>query len=111
MSDGGIMIWPAGASLSEELFEEILSTNLEITEIPSETKGKKTLHIKIQDRSVNNAVRSAASVICRHLGESCKGPYNLAESVSNRKFDGQFHVEIWSPQEPNEFEREYGRQT
>lgn len=107
MSDGGIMIWPAGAPLSEELFEETLSTSLEATEIPSETKGKNTFHIKIHDRSVNNAVRSAASVICRHLGESCKGPYNLSESVSNRKFDGQFHVEIWSPQEPNEFEREY----
>lgn len=107
MSDGGVMIWPAGALLSEDLFKEVLSPNLEATEIPSETKGKKTFHIKIHDRSVNNAVRSAASVICRHLGESCKGPYNLSESVSNRKFDGQFHVEIWSPQEPNEFEREY----
>lgn len=107
MSDGGVMIWPAGALLSEDLFKEVLSPNLEATEIPSETKGKKTFHIKIHDRSVNNAVRSAASVICRHLGESCKGPYNLSESVNNRKFDGQFHVEIWSPQEPNEFEREY----
>lgn len=107
MSDGGVMIWPAVALLSEDLFKEVLSPNLEATEIPSETKGKKTFHIKIHDRSVNNAVRSAASVICRHLGESCKGPYNLSESVNNRKFDGQFHVEIWSPQEPNEFEREY----
>lgn len=107
MSDGGVMIWPAGALLSEDLFKEVLSPNLEATEIPSETKGKKTFHIKIHDRSVNNAVRSAASVICRHLGESCKGPYNLSGSVNNRKFDGQFHVEIWSPQEPNEFEREY----
>lgn len=107
MSDGGVMIWPAGALLSEDLFKEVLSPNLEATETPSETKGKKTFHIKIHDRSVNNAVRSAASVICRHLGESCKGPYNLSESVNNRKFDGQFHVEIWSPQEPNEFEREY----
>lgn len=107
MSDGGVMIWPAGAPLSEDLFKEVLSPNLEATETPSETKGKKTFHIKIHDRSVNNAVRSAASVICRHLGESCKGPYNLSESVNNRKFDGQFHVEIWSPQEPNEFEREY----
>lgn len=107
MGNGGVLVWRPEEALDLVLLKEALSTDIAVSEIPSQTKGKHGFHVKINDPSVNNAVRSAASEICRLIGESCSGAYNQAEAVIDRKFDGHFLVEITSTEQPNDFERGY----
>lgn len=107
MGNGGLLVWKPGEALDSALLKEALSADRVVSEMPSQAKGKHGFHIKISDPSVNNAVRSAASEICRLIGESCSGAYNQAEAVIDRKFDGHFLVEITSTEQPNDFERDY----
>ena len=107
MGNGGVLVWKPEEALDPALLKEALSADRVVSEMPSQTKGKHGFHIKINDPSVNNAVRSAASEICRLIGESCSGAYNQGEAVIDRKFDGHFFVEITSTQQPNDFERGY----
>lgn len=107
MGNGGVLVWKPEEALDPALLKEALSADRVVSEMSSQAKGKHGFHIKICDPSVNNAVRSAASEICRLIGESCSGAYNQAEAVIDRKFDGHFLVEITSTEQPNDFERGY----
>lgn len=107
MGNGGVLVWRPEEALDLALLKEALSTDIVVSEIPSQAKGKHGFHIRINDPSVNNAVRSAASEICRLIGESCSGAYNQAEAVIDRKFDGHFLIEITASEQPSDFERDY----
>ncbi|MGL4317526.1 MAG: hypothetical protein ACRCTL_13050, partial [Pseudomonas sp.] len=107
LGNGGFLIWTSEDVLSLDLFREDLSEDLAVHELASPTKGKHGYRICIRDVSVNRAVRSAASELCRLIGESCSGLYNEASGVIDRKFDGRFVIEICSPETPDEFERGY----
>lgn len=107
LADNGVMVWEPGQPLSEELVRVDMSPVVEVKEAPSAIKGKHGFHIRIEDTSNNRAVRSAAHEIGRLLGESCNGAYSRALQIQDRKFDGQFHIEITSTAQPTEFERSF----
>lgn len=107
LSDNAILLWRAGDSLSENLLDADLSPSITVSREKSTTKGKHCYKIYVKDDSCSRALRSAAHELGRLLSESCSGPYNESESLKDRKFDGQFHIEINTCTEPNEFERDF----
>lgn len=107
LADNAVMLWSPTQPLTAELLYVDLSPHIQVSQVPSAAKGKHGYGIKIEDTSTNRAVRSAAYELGRLLSESCSGAYNHAEKILDRKFDGQFHIEITSLAEPDKFEQDF----
>lgn len=105
LSDNAILLWEAGRPLSEELLDADLSSAIIVTHEKSNAKGKHGYRLCVKDISCNRAIRSVAYELGRLLGESCIGPYNESEEIKDRKFDGQFYINISASAEPNDYER------
>lgn len=108
LAESALLMWRPGEPLAHALFEPHLSPVVRVTQPPSPRKGKHGYLIEIEDASsTNRAVRSAAFELGRLLSESCSGPYNNAQVIPDRQFDGQFHIDITCTAEPDELERGY----
>jgi hypothetical protein len=107
LSDNAVLLWKTGQPLSPELLDFDLSPVVEVSQATSSTKGKHGYRLRIEDTSCNRAIRSAAYELGRVIGESCSGAYNESETILDRKFDGQFHIEIATPVAPSEFEQAF----
>lgn len=108
LAESALLMWRPDEPLTHALLEPHLSPVVRVTQPPSPKKGKHGYRIEIEDASsTNRAVRSAAFELGRLLGESCSCPYNNAQAIPDRKFDGQFHIDITCAAEPDELERGY----
>jgi hypothetical protein len=108
LSDGAILLWGADEPLTSLILQPDVSPHCLVSQSASSKKGKHGYRIEVQDASVNRAIRTAALHIGRLLSESCKGAYNHnSREILDRKFDGQFSIEIRSTTAPNEFEQAY----
>ncbi|WP_431482973.1 hypothetical protein [Pseudomonas solani] len=107
LSDNAVLLWKTGQPLSPELLDFDLSPVVEVSQTRSSAKGKHGYRLRIEDTSPNRAIRSAACELGRLLSESCSGAYNQSETILDRKFDGQFHIEIATPVAPSVFEQAF----
>lgn len=108
LAESALLVWRPDEPLTHALLEPHLSPMVRVTQPPSAKKGKHGYRIEIEDASsANRAVRSAAFELGRLLGESCSGPYNTAQVIQDRQFDGQFYIDITCAVEPDELERGY----
>ncbi|BCD85468.1 hypothetical protein PSm6_18750 [Pseudomonas solani] len=107
LSDNAVLLWKTGQPLSPELLDFDLSPVVEVSQAASSVKGKHGYRLRIEDTSCNRAIRSAAYELGRVIGESCSGAYNQSEAILDRKFDGQFHIEVTTSIAPNEFEQAF----
>ncbi|WP_143518016.1 hypothetical protein [Pseudomonas sp. PIC25] len=105
--DRAKLIWAPEETLSQASFYLDMSNDIEIEQTASAVKGKHGYCIRVKDKSVNKAIRSAASELSRLIHETCDHPLGWEGNILDKKFDGKFHVEIHSPDKPSEFEREY----
>jgi hypothetical protein len=105
--DRAQLIWTPGETLSQDSFRLDISDNIEIDQTASVVKGKHGYCIRVKDKSVNKAVRSAASELSRLIHETCDHPLGWEGNLLDKKFDGQFRVEIYSADRPSEFEQGY----
>lgn len=105
--DRAQLIWTPGETLSQDSFRLDISDNIEIEQTASAVKGKHGYCIRVKDQSVNKAIRSAASELSRLIHETCDHPLGWDGNILDKKFDGQFRVEIYSADRPNEFEQGY----
>lgn len=105
--DRAQLIWTPGETLSQDSFRLDISDNIEIEQTSSVVKGKHGYCIRVKDKSVNKAIRSAASELSRLIHETCDHPLGWEGNILDKKFDGQFRVEIYSADRPSEFEQGY----
>ncbi|UEG63240.1 hypothetical protein [Stutzerimonas chloritidismutans] len=105
--DRAQLIWTPEEMLSQDSFHLDISDNIEIEQTASAVKGKHGYCIRVRDKSVNRAIRSAASELSRLIHESCDHPLGWDGNILDKKFDGQFRVEIYSADRPSEFEQRY----
>lgn len=105
--DRAQLIWTPGETLSQDSFRLDISDNIEIEHTASAVKGKHGYCIRVKDKSVNKAIRSAASELSRLIHETCDHPLGWDGNILDKKFDGQFRVEIYSLDRPSEFEQGY----
>lgn len=107
LGDSAVLVWSQDQPLNDAVLTPDFSSSVVVSQVPSATKGKHSYSIVVEDEIVSRAIRAATNEIGRLLVESCAGPYNRAPSVQDRKFDGEFQIEIRSSQQPSEYEREY----
>lgn len=108
LAESALLMWRPDEPLTHALLEPHLSPVVRVTQPPSPKKGKHCYRIEIEDASsTNRAVRSAAFELGRLLSESCSGPYNNAQVIPDRQFDGQFYIDITCAAEPDALERGY----
>nr|WP_288466081.1 hypothetical protein [uncultured Pseudomonas sp.] len=107
LSDNAAMLWRADQKLEAQLLEYDLSGSVKLSRAASNKKGKHGYALTIEDTSANRAVRTAALELGRLLSETCHGVYNDPEGITDRKFDGQFYIEIITPFPPDDFEQAY----
>lgn len=105
--DRAQLIWAPEETLSQDSFHLDISDNIEIEQTASTVKGKHGYCIRVRDESVNKAIRSAASELSRLIHETCDHPLGWDGNILDKKFDGQFRVEIYSLDRPSEFEQGY----
>lgn len=107
LSDNAVMLWRENQSLDVHLLSYDLSRVVTVNQVASTMKGKHGYGIVIEDFSPNRAVRTAALELGRLLSETCSGVYNEADEILDRKFDGNFYIEITTSGSPDEFERNF----
>lgn len=105
--DRAKLIWAPEETLSQASFHLDISNDIETEQTASTVKGKHGYCIRVKDESVNKAIRSAASELSRIIHETCDHPLGWEGNILDKKFDGQFRVEIHSPDKPSEFEQGY----
>lgn len=107
LSDNAVMLWRENQSLGLHLLAYDLSQTVTVDQVASTMKGKHGYGIAIEDSSSNRAVRTAALELGRLLSETCSGVYNESDEILDRRFDGNFYIEITTSESPDEFERTF----